>query len=103
MPAKPTTLHLCLLRGVTAHAMFCPACDKTLDCRRAVHVELLVDDKTAHTGVMCGKCFDSVPLKERRGGIAALLPDHDVAFDVIDGRVPTKDEWAVANAMGAPW
>jgi len=70
--------------------MFCPVCSRVLDCRRAVGLDLYIEDKLSRSVICCATCADERDLV----GVtkAAVLPYLDrspqinVTIEVTDGR-----------------
>jgi len=70
--------------------MFCPVCSRVLDCRRAVGLDLYIEDKLSRSVLCCSICADERDLVGKTK--AAVLPYLDrspqinVTIEVTDGR-----------------
>lgn len=70
-----------ILRFAVQRAIFCPSCDRVLDVRRAVLIEIKA---TGRHLISCGACFDKPRIQE---AVASKQPGE---LDIIDGRALSK-------------
>lgn len=83
------TIHRNLLKEAVGRAIFCPACKRVLDVRRAVELDYYrASDGIGTSGlagvrVLCTSCYDA---KCADGKLKAQLEGTGLHFEVIDGR-----------------
>lgn len=82
-----------LLKHAAGSAMFCPSCDKCLDCRSTVlaTIHRSVDDgpeEIVRSYTMCAKCWDQrgSVVREAIDKVTARNPQLKARLEVVDGR-----------------
>lgn len=86
------TLKRNMLKWHVGHVMFCPVCQKVMDCRKAVEIDVYqraIDaDGSEKQGelvtskITCAKCYDGAAVR-----IADAVRAKGFIGEVIDGRV----------------
>ena len=74
------------LKFACGQAIFCPACQKILDCSRAVSVDFYQHGTLAGTRTTCAGCYDS-KVKPRIDAAADRIKAEGIKVEVSDGRV----------------
>lgn len=72
-----------MLRFQVGQAIFCPACKRILDTRRAVGLDFYRGEELGGSKVVCTSCYDA---KLGGGKLEAQLEGTGLSLKVIDGR-----------------
>lgn len=82
-----------LLKYAAGRVMFCPSCDKCLDCRSTVNVTVLHKGEVHSSTTLCAACYDArKPVLD--AALAKASPDVGITLDIVDGRAlwPTRSK-----------
>jgi hypothetical protein len=74
-----------LLKFAAGHNIFCPTCNRILDCKTTVHVSVMTGASCAHSLTSCETCWGK---QEPR--VAAVAAKHGATLDIVrwPGRKP---------------
>jgi C4-type Zn-finger protein len=71
-----------ILKMCAAQTVFCPICEKVLDMKHTVNVEILLDGKVTQDVTLCATCFD----KSKDSLNTRLSENLELSSRIYDGR-----------------